>query len=58
MTVKELITILLDSDMNKEVTIEFPTADGLIVGNYSRYDMAKDFVIKDYSHGLIIGVEK
>lgn len=58
MTVRELITILLDSDMDKEVTIEFPTADGLIVGNYSRYDMAKDFVIKDYSHGLIIGVEK
>lgn len=58
MTVKELIVSLLDVDMDKEVTIQYPTAEGLIVGNYSRYDVAKDFVVKEYNHGLIIGVEE
>lgn len=58
MTVKDLIIALLDSDMNKEVTIQYPTAEGMIVGNYSRYDVAKDFVIKEYNYGLIIGIEK
>ena len=31
MTVKELITILLDMDMNKEISIEYPSNSGLIV---------------------------
>lgn len=58
MTVKELVTSLLNLDMNKEVTIQYPTASGLIVGNYSRYDVSKDFTVSEYSQGIIIGVEE
>lgn len=58
MTVKELITILLDMDMNKEISIEYPSNSGLIVGNYSRYNEAKDFDVNEYNHGVIIGVER
>lgn len=63
MTVKELITILLDMDMNKEISIEYPsieypTNSGKIVGNYSRYEEAENFEINEYMHGVTIGVEK
>lgn len=58
MTVKELITILLDMNMNKEITIEYPNDNGLIVGNYSRYVESKDFDITEYGHGVILGIEK
>lgn len=58
MTVKELIVSLLDVDMDKEVTVEFPTPEGQIVGNYSRYAVSKDFIIQNCNHGLIIGVEE
>ena len=57
MTVKELITILLDFDMNKQISIEYPTNKGHIIGNYSRYNSACDFKIAEYMHGVIIGVE-
>ena len=57
MTVKELITILLDFDMNKQISIEYPTNKGHIIGNYSRYNSAGDFKIAEYMHGVIIGVE-
>lgn len=56
MKVKELITILLDMDMNKEISIEYPTASGQIVGNYSRYEEAENFEINEYMHGVTIGV--
>ena len=56
MTVKELITMLLDMDMNKKVSIEYPTASGHIVGNYSRYAEAVQFDVKEYSHGIVLGV--
>lgn len=56
-TVKELITQLLDVDMNKEVSIEYPTSSGKIVGNYSRYEESENFEIKEYMHGVVIGVE-
>lgn len=56
MTVKELITLLLDMDMNKEISIEYPTASGQIVGNYSRYEEAEQFEVKEYMHGVVIGV--
>lgn len=56
MTVKELITILLDMDMTKEVSIEYPTSTGKIVGNYSRYDEAENFEVNEYMHGVTIGV--
>lgn len=58
MTVKELIVSLLDVDMEKEVTVEYPTPEGQIVGNYSRYAVSKDFILQDCAHGLIIGVEE
>lgn len=57
MKVKELITILLDMDMNKELSIEYPTDKGKIVGNYSRYSETKDFEVAEYMHGVVIGVE-
>lgn len=56
MTVKELITILLDMDMNKEISIEYPTDKGLIVGNYSRFEESENFNVNEYEHGVIIGV--
>jgi len=56
MTVKDLITILLDFDMDKEVTVEYPTDKGKIVGNYSRYAEAKKFEVTEYMHGVTIGV--
>lgn len=56
MTVKELITILLDMDMTKEVSIEYPSNSGLIVGNYSRYEESEQFEVTEYMHGVTIGV--
>lgn len=56
MSVKELITILLDMDMNKEISIEYPTNAGHIIGNYSRYEEAENFEINEYMHGVTIGV--
>ena len=56
MKVKELITILLDMDMDKEISIEYPTNSGKIVGNYSRYEEAENFEINEYMHGVTIGV--
>lgn len=56
MKVKELITVLLDFDMNKDVTVEYPTDRGLIVGNYCRYSETKDFDVKEYMHGVTLGV--
>ena len=58
MKVKELITILLDMDMNKDIAIEYPNDSGLIVGNYCRYKEAEDFDVFEYKHGVVIGVEK
>lgn len=57
MTVKELITMLLDFDMNKQVSIEYPTDKGHIVGNYCRYNSVQDFEVKEYMHGVILGIE-
>ena len=56
MNVKELITILLDMDMNKEISIEYPTNSGKIVGNYSRYEESERFEVNEYLHGVTIGV--
>ena len=58
MTVKELITMLLNCDLSKQVTIEYPTDKGLIVGNYSRYSENTDFIVNEYRHGVVLGVEK
>lgn len=57
MTVKELITMLLDMDMNKKVSVEYPTNMGKIVGNYSRYNEAENFEVTEYMHGIVIGVD-
>lgn len=56
MKVKELITILLDMDMNKEISIEYPTDKGHIVGNYSRYEESENFTVTEYMHGVTIGI--
>ena len=56
MTVKELITRLLDMDMSKEIAVEYPTNTGNIVGNYSRYNEAENFEVTEYMHGVVIGV--
>lgn len=56
MKVKELITMLLDFDMNKDVTVEYPNDKGHIVGNYCRYSETKDFNVTEYMHGVTIGV--
>ena len=58
MTVKELITILLDMDMNKEISIEYPTDKGQIVGNYCRYNESTNLTVDEYMHGVVIGVEE
>lgn len=57
MTVKELITILLDMDMTKEIAVEYPTDKGQIVGNYSRYNESNNFTVDEYMHGIVIGVD-
>lgn len=57
MTVKDLIVALLDMNMNKDVSIEYPADDGLIVGNYSRYKEVANFDVSEYSHGVIIGID-
>lgn len=56
MTVKELITILLDMDMNKEVCLEYPTSSGSMVGNYYRYEQSENFKVTECTYGVIIGV--
>ena len=60
MTVKELIVALLEYDMNKEVTIEYPNSDGQIIGigNYSRYNNCDNFNVTEYMHGVVFGIEK
>ena len=55
MTVKELITTLLDMDINKNVSIEYPARMDETTGNYSRYEEAQQFEIKEYYYGVVIG---
>lgn len=57
MTVKDLITNLLNHDLNKQIMIEYPTPAGHIVGNYCRYNGVDDFEIHEYDHGVIIGID-
>lgn len=57
MTVRELIIELLDSDMNKEVYVEYPTSNGKIVGNYSRFEVGDNIRLVECDYGVIIEVE-
>lgn len=57
MTVKDLIIELLDTDINKEVSVEYPTSNGKIVGNYSRYDVGDNIRLVECDYGVIIEVE-
>lgn len=57
MTVKDLIIELLGSDMNKEVSVEYPTSNGKIVGNYSRFEESENFKVVDCDFGVVIEVE-
>ena len=57
MIVKELIKELLDCDMNKEVSLQYPTDKGMYVNNYSRYEESEQFEIKEYEYGVVIGVD-
>ena len=56
MTVKDLIIELLNTDINKEVSVEYPTSNGKIVGNYSRYDVADTIRVVECDYGIIIEV--
>lgn len=57
MTVKDLIIELLGVDMNKEVSVEYPTSNGKIVGNYSRYEVGDSIRLVECDYGVIIEVE-
>lgn len=56
MMVKDLIVKLLNHDLNKQITIQYPT-EQLTVDNYSAYNESKEFIIVAGSTGVIIGVE-
>lgn len=57
MTVKDLIMKLLDSDMTKEVSIQYPHEE-TFSNNYSCYTQVDQFEIKDFEYGVIIGIEE
>lgn len=56
MIVKELITVLLDMDMNKKVSIEYPV-DKRQIGNYCSYREADNITVTQCGYGVILGVE-
>lgn len=56
MTVRELITKLLNCDMNGEVMIEYPNTDKPEDGNYCRYLQAEKFMVSEYFYGVVIGI--
>lgn len=57
MTAKELITELLNMDMAKKISIEYPTPEGAYRGNYSRFEETENFILTEYEHGIIIGID-
>ena len=61
MTVRNLIVRLLCEDLNKEVSIQYPSLDRNILyvdgSNYSAYEEATEFKIVAGSTGVIIGVD-
>ena len=56
MTVKDLIQILLDNDLNKEIAIQYPHEE-LESNNYCSYTQTEIFEVLEYEHGVIIGIE-
>lgn len=56
MTVKDLITILLDMDMDSTVSVVYPE-ENLRAGNYYRYNQRDDFSIVNSASGVLIGVD-
>lgn len=55
-TVRELINELLEHDLDKKISIEYPTKN-LNSSNYASYEQADFFEIIDCDYGIIIGVE-
>ena len=59
MTVKELIQKLLDCDINKSVSIEYPISNKReLSGNYYRYELAENFYVVEFDRGVVIGIEQ
>ena len=56
MTVKDLIQILLDNDLNKEIAIQYPHEE-LESNNFCSYTQTEIFEVLEYEHGVIIGIE-
>ena len=56
MTVKDLILKLLECDLNKELSIQYPHEE-LESNNYCSYTQTEIFEVLEYEHGVIIGIE-
>lgn len=57
MTVRDLIMKLLDSDLSKDISIQYPHEENHS-NNYSCYTQTENFEIKDFEFGVIIGIEE
>ena len=57
MTVKDLILKLLECDLNKELSIQYPHEE-LESNNYSCYTQTEQFEVKAFEYGVIIGIEE
>ena len=56
MTVRDLIVELLDCDLNKAVSVEFPN-NSRQTDNYYKYEQADYFRIIESDYCVIIGVD-
>jgi len=58
MTVKELIMELLNCDINKPVSFEYPLSEhGSLTGNFYNYEEADTAQVIEQEYSVIIGVE-
>ena len=58
MTVKDLIMELLNCDINKPVSFEYPLCEhGSLTGNFYNYEEADTVQVIEQEYSVIIGVE-
>ena len=58
MTVKDLILELLECDLNKRVSFEYPLSEhGSLTGNFYNYEQADTIQVIEQEYGVTIGVE-
>lgn len=57
MTVKDLILKLLECEMNKDISLEYPHEE-TFSNNYSCYTQTERFEVKEFEYGVIIGIEQ